>query len=152
MEWEAPAILAAMENADAIYFDTVSQIRMKTWHAARVALLGDAAGCPSLIAGEGAGLALAEAYVLAGEIHTHGSDLAAALPHYQARIKPYVDRKQRYAEGLVNSFVPRTTLGVQARDFATLLMRLPVFSRLLMGRYFRDVYGLPSYPMSAAGA
>lgn len=148
MGWECPAILSALETADALYFDSISQIRMETWTKGRVALVGDAAACPSLIAGEGAGLALAEAYVLAGEIHRHGADLDSALTRYQSRLKPYVMRKQRYAEGLVPSFVPKTNLGIRARDLATLLMRLPVFPRLLMGRYFRDALALPDYPMA----
>ena len=145
MGWETPAILSAMEQVDGVYFDSISQVRMEAWTKGRVALLGDAAACPSLIAGEGAGFALAAAYVLAGEIHRHGADLASALARYQERIKPYAARKQKYAEGLVPSFVPRTAHGVSARDFATLLMRLPVFPRLLMGRYFHDEMKLPDY-------
>ena len=148
MGWECPAILSALETTDGLYFDSISQIRMDEWTKGKVTLVGDAAACPSLIAGEGAGLALAEAYVLAGEIHDHGADLDSAFRHYQRRIKPYATRKQRYAEGLVWSFVPKTELEVRARDWATLLMRLPVFPRLLMGRYFRDAMDLPEYAMS----
>lgn len=143
--WECPAILSALEDADSLYFDSISQIRMETWIKGRVALVGDSAACPSLIAGEGAGFALAEAYVLAGEIHRHGSDLDSALKQYEKCIKPYTSLKQRYAERLVPSFVPKTALGVKARDFATILMRLPVLPRLLMGRYFRDAMVLPEY-------
>ena len=148
MGWECPAILSALEKTDGVYFDSISQIRMDGWTKNRVALVGDAAACPSLIAGEGAGLALAEAYVLAGEIHVHGADLDSALKHYQRRIEPYATRKQRYAESLVPSFVPKTELGVRARDLATLLMRLPVFPRLLMGRYFRTAMELPEYAIA----
>jgi 2-polyprenyl-6-methoxyphenol hydroxylase-like FAD-dependent oxidoreductase len=147
MGWECPAILSALEHVDGVYFDSISQIRMETWAKGRVALVGDAAACPSLIAGEGAGFALAEAYLLAGEIHKHGADLQLALANYQDRIKPYAERKQKYAESLVPSFVPMTALGVSVRDFATLLMRLPVFPRLLMGRYFHDEMELPDYAM-----
>jgi 2-polyprenyl-6-methoxyphenol hydroxylase-like FAD-dependent oxidoreductase len=145
MGWECPAILAALQDIDALYFDSISQIRMDTWAKGSVALIGDAAACPSLIAGEGAGLALAEAYVLAGEIHRHGADLDAALKRYEGRLKPYVATRQRQAQKLVSSFVPATALGVRVRDFATLLMRLPVFPRLLMGSYFRDAVKLPDY-------
>lgn len=148
MGWECPAILSAMEDANGIYFDSISQIRMETWTKGRVALVGDSAACPSLIAGEGAGFALAEAYVLAGEIHRHGADLDAALKQYEKCMKPYTRRKQQYSESLVPSFVPKTALGVKARDFATLLMRLPLFPRLLMGRYFRDAMVLPEYGIS----
>lgn len=145
MGWECPAIVSALQQVDDVYFDSISQIRMDAWTKGRVALIGDAAACPSLIAGEGAGFALAAAYVLAGEIHENGADLDSALTAYQRRIKPYALRKQKYAESLVPSFVPRTAHGVSIRDFATLLMRLPVFPRLLMGRYFDDDMKLPDY-------
>ena len=145
MGWECPAILSALEHVEGVYFDSISQIRMDTWAKGRVALVGDAAACPSLIAGEGAGFALAEAYILAGEIHKNGADLESALADYQRQIKPYAARKQKYAENLVPSFVPKTAYGVSVRDFATLLMRLPVFPRLLMGRYFHDEMKLPDY-------
>ena len=147
MGWECPAILSALDDVDGVYFDSISQIRMEKWTQGRVALIGDAAACPSLIAGEGAGLALAEAYVLAGELHRHGADIDSALKQYEKRIKPYTERKQKYAEGLVPSFVPKTAMGVRARDFATLLMRLPVLPRVLMGKYFRDALELPEYGM-----
>lgn len=147
MGWECPAILSSLERADGVYFDSISQIRMETWAKGRVALLGDAAACPSLIAGEGAGFALAEAYVLAGEIHEHPSDLDLALTRYEERIKPFVERRQKSAERLVPSFVPKTARGVRVRDFATVLMRLPVFPRLLMGRHLNDGMELPDYPI-----
>jgi 2-polyprenyl-6-methoxyphenol hydroxylase-like FAD-dependent oxidoreductase len=143
--WESTAIVSALEQVDDIYFDSISQIRMDAWTRGRVALTGDAAACPSLIAGEGAGFALAQAYVLAGEIHRHRSDTEAALMQYQARMKPVVARKQEQAKSLVASFVPRTATGVRIRDLATLLMRLPVFPRILMGRYFHDDMSLPEY-------
>ena len=144
MGWESAAIVSALAQVDDIYFDSISQIRMPAWTKGRVALIGDAAACPSLIAGEGAGFALAEAYVLAGELHRHG-DIPTAMTHYEARLMSVVARKQKHAESLAASFVPRTALGVRVRDYATLLMRLPVFPKLLMGRYFRDELVLPEY-------
>lgn len=143
--WESDAILSAVGQADDIYFDSISQIRMDAWAKGKVALIGDAAACPSLIAGEGAGFALAEAYVLAGELHRHGGDSGAAIARYQARLQAVVARKQKRAESLTASFVPRTALGIRVRDCATLLMRLPVFPRILMGRYFHDEMTLPEY-------
>ena len=143
--WESAAILSAVAQVDDIYFDSISQIRMDDWARGKVALIGDAAACPSLIAGEGAGFALAEAYVLAGELHRHGGDTEAAhrsvpgapeggrRPQTEARRKP---------GGLIR---PENGAGVRARDYATLLMRLPVFPRILMGRYFHDEMALPEY-------
>ena len=143
--WESAAILAAIEQDPDIYFDSISQIRMNAWAKGKVALIGDAAACPSLIAGEGAGFALAAAYVLSGELHRQSGDTEAAIAQYQTRLKAVVARKQKHAESLVASFVPRTALGVRVRDYATLLMRLPVFPRILMGRYFKDEMALPEY-------
>lgn len=143
--WESEAVVKAMDASGEIYFDSISQIRMNAWVKGRVALLGDAAACPSLIAGEGAGLALAAAYVLAGELQRHGNDSTAALARYQSLLQSVIARKQKQAERLVPSFVPRTALGVRLRDYATLLMRLPVFPRILMGRYFHDEMALPDY-------
>jgi 2-polyprenyl-6-methoxyphenol hydroxylase-like FAD-dependent oxidoreductase len=80
--WECPQILAAMAEVGDVYFDRVSQIRMDCWTKGRTALIGDAAACVSLMAGEGAGLAMAEAYVLAGEIRNCGGDHAAAFARY----------------------------------------------------------------------
>ena len=66
--WETDRILAAMDTTDDLYFDRVSQIRMPSWRRGRIALVGDAAMAVSFLAGEGAGLAMTGAYVLAGEI------------------------------------------------------------------------------------
>ena len=57
-----------MDSTDEVYFDRVSQIQMDTWSQGRVGLIGDAAFSPSLLAGQGAALAMTAAYVLAGEL------------------------------------------------------------------------------------
>ena len=72
-----------MASFGSIYFDRVSQVRMDRWTKGRTALVGDAAACVSLMAGEGAGLAMAEACVLAGELRNCGGDHAAAFARYQ---------------------------------------------------------------------
>lgn len=58
--WECPRILNALEAANELYFDRVSQIEMGAsdgWENKRVALVGDAAFCISLLGGQGAELA-----------------------------------------------------------------------------------------------
>ncbi len=80
--WESAAIVSAVERVDDIYFDSISQIRMDAWAKGKVVLYP----MPRLALpdrGEGAGLALAEAYVLAGELHQHGSDTEAAIVQYR---------------------------------------------------------------------
>jgi 2-polyprenyl-6-methoxyphenol hydroxylase-like FAD-dependent oxidoreductase len=143
--WECPRILEAMANVSGIYFDRVSQIRMDCWTKGRAALVGDAAACVSLMAGEGAGLAMAEAYVLAGEIRNCGGDHAAAFARYQERMMPWLKRKQRSAAKFASAFAPKTALGITVRNLALRLLRLPFVVDFLFGRELRDEIKLPDY-------
>ena len=66
------------ERVRSFYLDVLQCTTMPSpaWIAGKraTALIGDAAACVSLMAGEGAGLAMAEAYVLAGELRNCGGD------------------------------------------------------------------------------
>jgi 2-polyprenyl-6-methoxyphenol hydroxylase-like FAD-dependent oxidoreductase len=143
--WEGPQILDAMDRADDLYFDTVSQIRMARWSKGRVALVGDAAACVSLLAGEGTGLALAEAYVLAGELHAAGGDHVAAFARYQERMMPFLRSKQESAAKFASAFAPATRFGLAFRDFITRLMRIPFVAKYFIGRNLQDDFELPDY-------
>ncbi len=143
--WEASRILEAMGKADDVYFDSVSQIRMGGWTKGRAALVGDAAACVSLLAGEGTGLAMAEAYVLAGELRAGAGDPAAAFARYNDRMGPFLRRKQRSALRFASSFAPKTAFGIRFRDIAVHLMRIPFVAELAIGRDLRDAIELPDY-------
>ena len=143
--WECPQILAAMAEVSDVYFDRVSQIRMDCWTKGRTALLGDAAACVSLLAGEGAGLAMAEAYVLAGELRNCGGNHAAAFARYQERMMPFLKRKQRSAARFASSFAPKSAFGITFRNLVMRLMQLPFLVDFLFGRELRDEIKLPDY-------
>lgn len=145
VDWECPRILAAMDEAPEIYFDRVSQIRMDRWAQGRVALVGDAAACVSLLAGEGTGLAMVEAYVLAGELRAAGGDHAQAFARYQERLRPFLKRKQVAAARFASSFAPKTAMGVAFRNLVTRLFAVPFLADLVIGRDLRDDLTLPAY-------
>ncbi|HJT15822.1 MAG TPA: FAD-binding domain [Thermoanaerobaculia bacterium] len=142
--WEWPLIDAEIDRATSIYFDTVSQIRMPRWTRGRVALVGDAGACVSLMAGEGTGLAIAEAYVLAGELQESGGDIAAAFARYEQRLMPFLQRKQASAAKFASSFAPRTNFGIAFRNAVTRLMRIR-FVAEFVGGDLRDDIVLPDY-------
>jgi 2-polyprenyl-6-methoxyphenol hydroxylase-like FAD-dependent oxidoreductase len=145
VRWEWPAIRAAMDGVTDLYFDRVSQIAAPGWSAGRVALVGDAAACVSLLAGEGAGLGIIEAYVLATELaHTPG-DHAAAFARYEARLRGFVEAKQAAARRFAASFAPHTALGVWFRDKAVQLMNIPGLAQIFVGAQLRDDLTLPDY-------
>jgi 2-polyprenyl-6-methoxyphenol hydroxylase-like FAD-dependent oxidoreductase len=143
--WECPEILAALDTCSDLYFDAVSQIRMDRWSQGRVTLLGDACFCPSLLAGQGSALAMAAAYVLAGELKSAGGDHVKAFASYERLFHPFVAKKQRAAARFAGSFAPRTRVGIWFRNAVTRLMSVPVIAYLAMGRMLSDSLKLPTY-------
>ncbi len=145
--WECPQILDAMQQVDDIYFDRVSQIHMGSWSQGRVVLIGDAAACPSLLAGEGSGLAITEAYVLAGELQRLGGDFAAAFRAYEQQLRPTIEKKQASAKDFGSAFAPRTRAGVWFRNHVASLLYIRPLATYFIGRSLRDDFALPNYAM-----
>jgi len=143
--WESSQILASMQGGGDVYLDRVSQIRMSRWTDRRTALVGDAAACVSLMGGEGTGLAMAEAYVLAGELRRCGDNHIAAFARYQERLMPFLRRKQQSAARFASSFAPKTVPGLAFRDLSTRLLKIPLIADFLLGRDLRDDIRLPEY-------
>lgn len=146
--WETPAVLDAMGSARTFYFDRVSQIRMPSWTRGRVALVGDAAACPSFLAGQGSALAMVEAYVLAAELARADGDHARAFARYDECLGPLLRSKQDAARGLGVAFAPRTRAALAVRNTVMRLMGLPYVSNLVMGRSLRDAVELPAMPVA----
>lgn len=148
--WECPKILAALDGVDDLYFDVVSQIRLDCWSRGRTALVGDAAACVSLMAGEGTGLAMTEAYVLAGELACAGGDYRRAFDAYETRLRPFVEGKQAAAQKLLPVFATQTRLGIWFRDLVMRTMNFGPLADLLITRSMRDEFEVPNYPMVSA--
>jgi 2-polyprenyl-6-methoxyphenol hydroxylase-like FAD-dependent oxidoreductase len=148
--WECGRILEALDDAQELYFDRVSQIRMQKWTKRRTALVGDAAACVSLLAGEGTGLAMAEAYVLATEINRRGDDYTDAFARYERLMMPFLAKKQQAAAKFASSFAPRTRIGIAFRNVVTGLLRIPAVADFFVGRSLRDDIVLPDYRSNAS--
>ncbi|HEX3888904.1 MAG TPA: FAD-binding domain [Phenylobacterium sp.] len=143
--WETPEILARLDAADDLYFDSVSQIRMPRWSRGRVALIGDAAHSPSLLAGAGAALAMLGAYVLAGELDRADGDYRQASGACEDRLRPYMQRQQKAAVGFAGAFAPKTSLGLAVRDGVLRLMNLPPLGGLSTKLMLGESFPLPTY-------
>jgi 2-polyprenyl-6-methoxyphenol hydroxylase-like FAD-dependent oxidoreductase len=137
--WLAPRILAHLGNTPDFYLDQVAQVVMDRWSSGRVVLLGDAAFSSSPLSGQGTGLALVGAYLLAGELAAAGWDPAAGFAGYERRMRPFVEANQEIgrlharsldvsgpddtpgpqldAEGLTD-LVERAINGVELLDYA----------------------------------
>ena len=143
--WEVPQLLDAMSTAKNLYFDSVSQIRMPSWTSGRVALVGDAAACPSFLAGQGSALAMVEAYVLATQLAMH-ADPSLAFRRYEEQLAPFVLSKQDAAKGLRLGFAPKNRFELLIRNLIMRAMSLPKIADLAMGRSFHDALTLPPFP------
>ncbi|GAA0285052.1 FAD-dependent monooxygenase [Actinomadura nitritigenes] len=92
--WLTPDILAHLDDTPDFYLDQVAQVVMDRWSSGRVGLLGDAAFSSSPMSGQGTGLALVGAYVLAGELAAAGWDPDAGFARYEARMRSFVEANQ----------------------------------------------------------
>jgi 2-polyprenyl-6-methoxyphenol hydroxylase-like FAD-dependent oxidoreductase len=143
--WECGDILAGLSRCTELYFDTVAQVELPAWSDGRLALVGDAAYSPSLLAGEGASLAMAGAYVLAGELQRFAGDFEAAFARYEQFLKPLTQRKQRGARRMAGWFAPRTQIGLIARNGLTRLASSKFMAPILLRDFTSNGIELPCY-------
>ncbi len=151
--WECDALLAAAQEADDFYFDSLAQVHMPSWSSGRVTLVGDAGYCASPLSGMGTSLALVGAYLLAGELGPADSldaeHLQAALERYGTLMRPYVDTCQDLPNN-IDRFAPMTEKEIASNAMAMKWMQRwplrPIASRL----WFRvaDSIDLPDYVAS----
>lgn len=146
--WECAPLLEELQTTSDFYFDSVSQIRMDQWSNDRVALLGDACDCPSLLSGQGSTLAMVGAYILAGELKEAQGNYKLAFENYQRIFKPLVDKKQELAQSFAGSLVPGSNFGIWLRNALTGVMFAPLVSKWFVRKYMTDPIELKAYPMS----
>ncbi|WP_137294962.1 FAD-dependent monooxygenase [Nocardioides dongxiaopingii] len=109
--WETPRILAALDDADDLYVDDLTQVRCPTWSHGRVVLLGDAAWCITPIGGFGTSLALIGASVLAAQLQRSSSP-DEAFAAYESWLRPLVEESQDLPPGAPRVANPRSRAGV----------------------------------------
>ena len=128
--WVIPQLLEGTKKSDDFFFDEASQIKLDEWHKGRVALVGDACQCLTLLAGQGASMGMAGGYMLADELRKAEGNYKIAFPAYQQRLKPDIEQKQKEARGLAGSFVPGSKFEVAMALFFFNVALLPGFSSL----------------------
>ncbi|MBL1077037.1 FAD-dependent monooxygenase [Nocardia sp. 2] len=127
MGWLTPRILAHLADTPDFYLDQVAQVVMDSWSSGRVALLGDAAFSSSPMSGQGTGLALVGAYLLAGELAAAGWDPKVGFAAYEERMRSFVEANQEIGRLHASSLIPgadaETSMDPHAEWFAELIDR-----------------------------
>ncbi len=126
--WVAPGALEKCPDSREIYYDQVTQVEVPEWSRGRVTLVGDACQAVSLLAGQGASLAVAGAYVLAEQLAGAGS-VGEALARYQAQWQPVVTAKQQTARSSIEWFLPSSRTRLWLRRIAARLTAVPWLDR-----------------------
>ena len=110
-------------NADNFYFDKLSQNRLPAWSSGRVALVGDAAYCPSPAAGMGGSVAILGATALYDAFDTANGDIGAAFAEYDRSFRPTVEKIQDQTEKVGLPMIsPDTDEEIAARNAQLLQM------------------------------
>lgn len=125
--WRTAEVIETVVDADDVYFDTVSQVRMDRWSSGRVALVGDAAYAPAFLSGQGTSIAIAGAYVLASELVAHDRPYEAYVA-YEDRLRDYVTKNQDLALRTDGTVLSRAAGQLLARNIK--LCAVPWLQRL----------------------
>jgi 2-polyprenyl-6-methoxyphenol hydroxylase-like FAD-dependent oxidoreductase len=147
----AERILAQLDHAP-MYFDAIGQVRAPRWSKGRVALLGDAAFCPSPVGGGGSSLALIGAYVLAGEL-SRTDDPRSALTRYEHFMRPHVSSAQQVRPVALRRASPQTRAGIRALHAGARVIASPAVRKGLsvlgsrFGRSPAEDVTLPDFPL-----
>ncbi|MFI5721035.1 FAD-dependent monooxygenase [Nocardia sp. NPDC051750] len=112
--WEVPGMVAALRDADDLFFDAVGQIHLPRWSSGRVALVGDAAYAPSFLTGQGSSLALVGAYMLAGSLANR--DHAAGFAAYEHDTREFVTVNQNQVGKGDAALFPTTAQALEHRN------------------------------------
>jgi 2-polyprenyl-6-methoxyphenol hydroxylase-like FAD-dependent oxidoreductase len=148
--WQCDALLSAADEADDFYFDAFAQVHMPSISQGRVALAGDAGYCASPLSGMGTSLALVGAYVLAGELgpaESLGAErIKTALQHYEAVMRPYIDRCQDLPNG-IDGYLPKSASDIAITAHVMSWMQRWPFRAYAHKKWFTtaDAIELPNY-------
>ncbi|KAK1772799.1 FAD/NAD(P)-binding domain-protein [Phialemonium atrogriseum] len=147
--WKTDEVVEGVMDSRDFYANEIVQVKTPSLYRGRFVLVGDAGYAPSLTGG-GTTLAIAGAYVLAGEVGKHKGNLAAGLRGYEEQMRPIIDDLQKIPPLVPTIFAPQTVWGIWLRNN---IFAFIAWTRILefVQKYFAssfasaDRYGLPDY-------
>ncbi|KAK3367980.1 hypothetical protein B0H63DRAFT_88465 [Podospora didyma] len=150
--WKCDDAIKAMLDPSScldFYANEIVQVKTPALFKSRFVLVGDAGYAPGPT-GAGTSLAMAGAYILAGEIHKHKGDLTAGLKGYEERMRPIINDLQKIPPLLHKILMPETLTGIWLRNtvFAFICWsRIMEFSHKFFASSFgsADKYKIPDY-------
>ncbi|KAJ5703645.1 hypothetical protein N7493_011570 [Penicillium malachiteum] len=149
MGWRCEEAMQGMLEAKDFYGSEIVQVKMPSLSKGRFVLVGDAgyAGGPT---GNGTSLAMAGAYILAGEIAKCEGDVAVGLKAYEEQMRPLIAELTKIPPLVLTVIAPQTVCGVWLRNW---IFAFIYWSRILdlVQRFFgasfsnSEQYKVPEY-------
>ncbi|MBN6038533.1 FAD-dependent monooxygenase [Amycolatopsis sp. 195334CR] len=127
--WLVPDALDRCPPSAELYYDQVAQIEMPRWSNGNVVLVGDACHAVSLLAGQGASLGVAGAYLLADQLARR--PISQAVLEYERLWRPVAEEKQKTGRAAARWFLPGSAWQLPLRRAALRTTHVPVLNRLI---------------------
>lgn len=147
--WRTDELMEHLKASPAFYASEMVRVKTKTLSRGEYfALVGDAGyAAPT---GAGTTLAMAGAYVLAGEVAAHPGDLKAAMAAYETTMQPLIEEMQKVSPLFWKVMAPQTAWGIALRNrifqFVCWTGVLNVLQRLFAGAFSNtEQHRLPEY-------
>ena len=147
--WKTDEVMQDILESEDFYANEIVQVKVPALSKGRFVLVGDAGYAPGPTGG-GTSLAIAGAYVLAGEVGKHKGDLAAGLKGYEETMRPIITDLQKIPPFVPGIFAPQTAWGLWLRNniFAFIAWsRILEFAQKFSGNAFASTekFPLPDY-------
>ena len=147
--WKSEEAVKGMMETKDFYASEIVHVKPPGLSKGRFVLVGDAGYAPGLTGG-GTSLALAGAYLLAGEVLRHPGNLAAGLRGYEQQMRPIITSLQKVPPFVPTIMAPQTMWGIWLRNnifaFVAWTGFLEFAQRTFGGSFgHTDQYGLPDY-------
>lgn len=148
--WITNELIEELKTAEDYYASEVVQVKVPHLFNGRFVLVGDA-GYAVGPTGFGTSIALAGAYILAGEIKKHAGDVEAGLEAYQAQMRPLIKDMQNIPSLVSSIAMPQSAWAIWLRNNIFALVAWSGIAELLQrwfgGSAFQDSseFPLPQY-------
>ena len=147
--WKSDFLMQEMMDSEDFYASEIVQVKVPSLYNGRVVLVGDA-GYAAGPTGGGTSLALAGAYMLAGEVGKHTGDLTAGLKGYEQQMNTFIKEMQKIPPLVSTIMAPQTAWGIWLRNYAFAFIAwtgVAEFAQRYFGGAFAstEAFPLPEY-------
>ncbi len=131
----AQKVIEHFPDTEPMYMDPLVQIEMQQWHRGRVVVIGDAAHCMTLLSGQGASSAFADASYLCRALIDQEPE--AAFDVLEKTMRPAISEMQPATRRAANWYIPGNRFRQLLRDNGMRLLPEAYFKKVFKDKYMK---------------